>query len=235
MIYLVFLVAEIGVNWDGDFDLAKEMMFKAKKAGFDAVKFQAYNESMIKEHPLRKRLMKSAITKDNIENIHAFAKSVGIEWFCTPMYLEAVNLLEPFVNKFKIRVSDGRTLTENNPSKLVNKILRSDKEIIVSVETNPKNNKFSDNQKINWLYCVPKYPCPFSELDFRNFNNFDGYSNHCPNIVAPLTAVALGAKIIEVHVTSDKSKDFIDNPVSFDYLEQLELCNHIRNCEKIKK
>jgi N,N'-diacetyllegionaminate synthase len=234
VIYLVFLVAEIGVNWDGDLELVKSMMSKAKETGFDAIKFQAYNENMIKDHPLSKRLMKSAITKNNIENINTIAKSVGIEWFCTPMYPEAVDLLEPFVNKFKIRVADGRSLFENSSSKLINKILESDKEIIVSVEKNPKISKFSNNQKINWLYCVPKYPCSLSDLDFRDLNKFDGYSNHCRNILAPLIAVALGAEIIEVHVTSDKSKDFIDNPVSFDYSEQLELCTQIRNCEKIQ-
>ena len=232
---MVFLVAEIGVNWDGDFELVKEMMSKAKENGFDAVKFQAYNENMIKEHPLSKRLMKSAISKNNIEDINNLAKSVGIEWFCTPMYLEAVNLLEPFVNRFKIRVSDGRTLIDNNPSNLVNQILQSNKEIIVSVEKPPQTSILSNNSKIKWLYCVPKYPCSLSDLDFKDFKKFNGYSNHCRDILAPLTAVALGADIIEVHVTSNKSKDFIDNPVSFDYSEQLELCTQIRNCEKIQK
>ena len=66
-------------------------------------------------------------------------------------------------------------------------------------------------------------------------NDFDGYSNHCPNILAPVTAVMLGANIIEVHITSDKEKNFIDNPVSFDYNELEQMVNQIRNCEKSRK
>ena len=232
---MVFVVAEIGVNWDGNLELAKQMMSVAKKSGSDAVKFQAFDYDIVKEHPESERLMKSAISKDNIDSINEISKEIGIEWFATPMYPDAVTLLEPYVKKFKVRVADGRSLFENSSSKLINKILESDKEIIVSVEKNPKISKFSNNQKINWLYCVPNYPCSLSDLDFRDLNKFDGYSNHCRNILAPLIAVALGAEIIEVHVTSDKSKDFIDNPVSFDYSEQLELCTQIRNCEKIKR
>ena len=66
-------------------------------------------------------------------------------------------------------------------------------------------------------------------------NDFNGYSNHCPNILAPVVAVILGAKIIEVHVTSDKKKNFIDNPVSFDFIELKEMVSQIRNCEKIMR
>jgi N,N'-diacetyllegionaminate synthase len=65
-------------------------------------------------------------------------------------------------------------------------------------------------------------------------NNFDGYSNHCPHFLAPLTAVILGSKIIEVHITSDKSKNFADNAVSFDYDELENLIKLIRLAETIK-
>ena len=232
---MIFLVAEIGVNWDGDFNLVNEMMKNAKEAGFDAVKFQAYNEDIVKSHPEMKRLMKSAISKKNIDEINNFSKSVGIEWFCTPMYPEVVSILEPYVKRYKIREFDGRTFLKNNPSELVKRVLQTGKEIIVSVERNPEGDKEFNNSKIKWLYCVPKYPCTFSDLDFRNFKKFDGYSNHCPYLVAPLTAAILGARIIEVHVTSDKSKNFIDNQVSFDYNEQIELVKAIRETEKIKK
>ena len=54
-------------------------------------------------------------------------------------------------------------------------------------------------------------------------------------MIAPLTAAILGSKIIEIHVTSNKVKNYIDNPVSFDYIEQKELVEYIRLAEKIKK
>ena len=62
-------------------------------------------------------------------------------------------------------------------------------------------------------------------------SNFDGYSNHCPEIIAPLTAVNFGAQIIEVHITDDKSKDYFDNNVSFGYKELDELIKLIRHRE----
>ncbi len=65
--------------------------------------------------------------------------------------------------------------------------------------------------------------------------NFDGYSNHCPNMIAPITSVILGGKILEIHVTLDKLENHIDNPVSFDFNELKKLVQLIRNSEKIRK
>ena len=232
---MTFLVAEIGVNWDGDFDLAKEVIQQAKNVGCNAVKFQAFNSEMVESHPEKDRLLKSSITDSNIEKIDKLAKSIGIEWFCTPMYPEAVDLLLPFVKRFKIRQIDGVPLLENRTTELLERILKTDKEVIVSSEKNPKFSKYYLHNNIKWLYCVPKYPCELIDLDFTNLKNFDGFSNHCPNIIAPLVATIKGAKIVEVHITSDKSKDFFDNNVSFDYSELKQLTTLIRLAEKIKR
>ncbi len=230
-----FVIAEIGVNWDGDFEIAKDMMQHAKDSGCNAVKFQAYTYELIKGHPDASRLIKSAITNSNIKKIDEIAKSVGIEWFCTPMYPEAVDFLNPYVNRFKIRWFDGKELLKNNISEILGKILETGKEVMISCDTNPKNSTFYDKPNISWLYCVPKYPCELDELNFTEINDYDGFSNHCPHFLAPLSAVILDTKIIEIHITSDKSKDFFDNNVSFDYDELSELMNLIRLSEKIKK
>jgi len=232
---MFFVVAEIGVNWDGDIEIAKEMMWNAKNAGFNAVKFQSFTEEMIKDHPESKRLIKSSISQDNVELINNLANSLDLEWFCTPMYLEAVDFLEPFVNRFKLREFDGRNLLENFTTELFERVKKTGKEIIVSSEKSPKNCKFYNDPQVKWLYCVPKYPCELNELNFKNLLDFDGYSNHCQNIIAPITASILGAKIIEIHVTSNKMKSFADNPVSFDYDEQKIIVNAIRDSAKIKK
>jgi sialic acid synthase SpsE len=232
---MVFVVAEIGVNWDGNFDLAKSMMNNAKEAGCNAVKFQAFDESIVKNHLEKSRLMSSSITKANVETINELAKSVGIEWFCTPMYPAAVDILEPYVSKFKIREFDGRLLLEGKTTEMLDLVLKTDKEIIVSTKKSPKNTKYFGHSKIKWLYVVPKYPCSLSDLDFTNIKNFDGFSNHCPYIIAPLTAVILGAKIIEVHITSDKSKNFIDNNVSLDYTQLKNLVEMIRDSQQINR
>jgi sialic acid synthase SpsE len=208
-------------------------MKNAKNAGCNAVKFQSFTEDMVKSHPESDRLMKSSISPDNIELIDNIAKSLDLEWFCTPMYPEAVDFLEPYVSRFKLREFDGRNLLDNSKTELFNRIKKTGKEIIVSSETTPKNCEFYNDSQIKWLYCVPKYPCELNEINFKELSDFNGYSNHCPNIIAPITAAVLGSQIIEVHVTSDKSQSFVDNPVSFDTNELITLVNSLRNIEKI--
>ena len=94
---IMFIVAEIGVNWRGDFDLLEKMLINSKTVGFDSVKFQAFNEDIIGEHPKKEELLACSITAENIEQINTLATNIGIDWFCTPMYSDAVELLSPYV------------------------------------------------------------------------------------------------------------------------------------------
>ena len=70
---------------------------------------------------------------------------------------------------------------------------------------------------------------------FSNLKHFQGYSNHCKDFIAPLTATILGAEMIEIHVTADKEKNYFDNPVSFDPQETKYLVELIRKTEKINR
>ena len=232
---MVFITAEIGVNWDGDFTLIEKMMKDAKNADCNAVKLQAFDEKIVSDHPEKNRLLKSSVSSDNIEQINSISKKVGIEWYCTPMYPDAINFLDPFVKRYKIRYNDSLPLHENRTTSLISKALETEKQIIVSTQKNPKQLELYNNNNVKWLYVVPKYPCSIDELDFSNFSDFDGFSNHCIHFLAPLSAVILGAKMIEIHVTSNKDKDFIDNPVSFDTNETKKLVTLIRYAEKMQK
>ena len=118
---------------------------------------------------------------------------------------------------------------------MIEKIFDTKKEIIVSSNSSPKNCQFFNNSKLKWLYCEPKYPCELSELNFKDIKNFNGFSNHTPNTIAPITAAVLGAEIIEVHITSNKNLNFFDNNVSFDYNELDSLVKQLRLIEKIKR
>ena len=232
---MIFIVSEIGVNWDGNKELVTKMIQKSKELGCNAVKFQAFNEQILGNHPEKDRLLDTSINEDNIQLIDTISKNIGIEWFCTPMYADAVDLLEPFVNRFKIREFDARLLLSGKTSSLLDKIFDSDKAIIASSEVIPSKTKQYDDAKLDWLYCVPRYPCSLNDLNFSILNNFTGYSNHCPNTVAPISAAVLGSTIIEVHVTSDKNKNFVDNNVSFDFDELRSIVTCIRDFEKITK
>ena len=226
---LVEIVSEIGINWDGDFELLTEMINKSSEAGCDAIKLQAFQRVTCNNHPETERLLKSSVTIDNIEKIDELARTNNIEWFCTPMYTEAVEFLEPYLKRIKIREIDARELVEGRTTELIDRILKTEKPIIASSEKIPIKLKINN---IQWLYCIPKYPCNYDEIDFGKMKFFNGYSNHCPDIQAPIEAVKNGAKIIEIHTTLDKTKDFIDNNVSFDYNEVAKLVKEIRLLEK---
>ena len=232
---MVFIVAEIGINWDGDFNLLRDMVKKSKDSGCQAVKFQAFKKEMVKNHPDSSRLIKSSISKENIKEVNKICNDIGIEWFCTPMYEEAVELLDPYVRRFKIREYDGQEIIENRQSELFRKIWETGKEIIFSTTKSPKSCSLYKESRIKWLYCVPKYPTKLKELDFSTLSEFNGYSNHSTELIAPISAAILGAKIIEIHVTSDKEKNFVDNNVSLDFRELKEVCQQIRLSEEIKK
>jgi sialic acid synthase SpsE len=232
---MVFVIGEIGVNWDGDFELVKNMIKQAKDSGCNAVKFQAYKKELIEKHPENVRLIKSAISESNIKQIDSICKDVKIEWFCTPMYEEAVDFLDPYVKKFKIREYDSRELIENKRTKLFDKVFDTGKEIIISTNKSPKSCQLFKEPRIKWLYCVPKYPCELEFINFSNLKDFNGYSNHHPHFIAPLLAVILGAEIIEIHITSDKSKNFVDNNVSFDFKELKNMVELIHKVERIKR
>jgi len=230
---MTFVVAEIGVNWDGDFNLVKKMMLNAKQTGCNAVKFQSFNEDIVKDSPQKERLLRSSITEDNVHEIDKIANTIGIEWFSSPMYPDAVDFLDSFVKRFKLRFHDGVSLLENKTTKLFEKIIATNKEVIVSSQTSPLNSKFYEHEQIKWLYVVPKYPCKIEDVDFTRIKEFDGYSNHCPHILVPLAATILGSNIIEIHITSDKNGNFLDNPVSFDFNELKNLVELIRQAEKL--
>ena len=151
------------------------------------------------------------------------------------MYPEAIEFLEPYVNRYKIRVFDGKPLFDKKWSELLEQVTKTGKDIIISCEKPSNQTKLYQNKNVRWLYCVPKYPCSLRDLDFSRMDDFDGFSNHCPEIIAPLTSAILGAKIIEVHITLDRSKDFIDNPVSFEPEELFDLVKLIRKSEEIKR
>ena len=232
---MVFITAEIGVNWDGDFILIEKMMIDAKNADCDAVKLQAFDEKIVSDHPEKNRLLKSSVSRNNIEQINSISKKIGIEWYCTPMYPDAIDFLDSFVKRYKIRYDDSLPLHENKTTPLISKALETEKQIIVSTQKNPKQLELYNNNNVKWLYVVPKYPCSIDELDFSNLSDFDGFSNHCIHFLAPLSAVILGAKMIEIHVTSNKDKDFIDNPVSLDTNETKKLVTLIRYAERMQK
>jgi sialic acid synthase SpsE len=228
----MLIVAEIGVNWTC-LDHATMMMQKAKGAGADAVKFQVYSKEQIKDVREKdpvvfKRLADIMLTRDYIQTLKDRADHIGIEFFATPMFPGAVDWLEQVgVKRYKIREHD------NHYWELIERVDRTGKESFISAERldlRLDTMRVEDGQK--FLYCVPQYPPPLNaiHLDTKlgSLETFYGYSNHYPEIVPALVAVARGAEYVEIHVEDSNwkfdmsQKEPIDHAVSwtFDKLDQ---------------
>ena len=246
----VEVIADIGCNHMGDLDLAKRMIEKAAEAGCSAVKFQYYSTKEIiayeRENPpslyteeIFERISETELNLTQLRELKGYCDKIGIEFMCTPFINpERIDELDPLVKRWKIRERDAREI-EDNP--LIERCLRTGKEVLVSTTKLPVNVHYLYHPKIRFLYCIPKYPASMHDLDLSRVSNYDGFSCHIPSIIAPLaTVVSAYAKgkerwIIEVHVTLSHDLDVIDKAVSFDFDELKTLIRYIGEIQKCRR
>jgi len=241
------LIADIGCNHQGNIFLAKKMIKKAAAVGCDYAKFQYYSTDEIIEYERRNppslytkgtltKIRATEFTIDQLYELKSCCDRVKIEFLCTPFINpKRIDHLNTIVKRWKIRERNGRNPTNNQ---LIETALNTHKEVFVSTTRLPIQANLLYHPKILWLFTIPKYPAPLSELDLARVSNYQGYSNHIPTILAPL-ATAISAKIrdknrwiIEVHVTLGHNLDVIDKDVSFDFQELELLINYIREVER---
>lgn len=227
---MVYIIAEIGVNWAGSKELAFNMIKKAKEAGASAVKFQMFSDDDIKHHRLYDTLKTMIVTPEFARELKDFADKLEIDWICTPFNLEAVDILNNLGVKYiKIREKDSGN------RKLIDKALETGKTLLISAQRRPLELSLMFHANIRWLYCIPRYP-PTAE-DFADFKGriegMDGFSCHYPHIVVPLLAVAWGAKYLEVHVAPDGVDNVPDKNVSLSFAQLKELVDNVRLVEKL--
>lgn len=219
----VYIVAEIGCNWKSDYELLKRMCRKAQMSGCNAVKFQALSQPLIDRHPEWDWYEGSSISPKNVDFVKRIVEDMGLDFFVTPTYAEAVVWLTPFVNMFKIRHAD------RNDESIVAACVNSGKKVILSTDR-PIDIYYEGNlhKYIKQIYCIPKYPTEYGELNFSMIKLLPGYSNHCLNPLAIIKAVRHGAKYIEYHLTDNRDDFAIDNKVSMSYGEMDEVNRWIR-------
>lgn len=215
---MVFICAELGANWRGNIVILSRMVEQAKKAGCDAVKFQALSKELLGRHPEWSWYADASVHEGNVEWIDKVCKGEEIEWICTPTYPEAVGFLDPYVKRWKIRHADRER------DDLIDQCAYTGKEIIISTDR-PMKEEWDMAKPI---YCIPKYPTAWGELNFDMIKLLPGYSNHCLDPLACLKAVRYGAEYIEYHITDDKEEFAIDNKVSFSYSQMREINKWIR-------
>ena len=195
-------IAEIGMNYNGNIDLASELIKQAKLSGADIAKFQLGWRDGPNEI--------NVLDKYKISKIIKWGNYYDIEIMFSIISEKAFHLIKEFkFDKFKIA---SRTLKYDFD--LAKKILKKNKTTFISLGMwNKKKLPFTKRKNIFYLWCKSKYPTEVSDLkNFpKNFKNsiYAGYSDHTIGIETCILAVSRGAQIIEKHFTLDKSENLI--------------------------
>lgn len=255
----IFIIAEAGVNHNGNINLAYKMVDEAKKAGVDCIKFQTFKTEKIITKDAKKAeyqekntenketqyemLKKLELTYDEFKKLKKYCEEKEIMFLSTPDEEESLNFLIDELNMEIIKIGSG----EISNYIYLEKIAQKNKPIILStgmstlgeVEKALEIIKKYNNQKITLLHCTTNYPCPIEEVNLsamltlkEAFKLDVGYSDHTLGIEIPIAATALGATVIEKHFTLDKNLDGPDHKASLDSLELTKMVEAIRNIEK---
>jgi len=221
---MVEIIAELGTSWSGNYGTLETMVEHCKEANIDAVKFQALSTELLERHKELPLYYTASVSPHNIKKIDKICSDVGIEWFCTPCYPEAVEFLNDYVSRWKIRHAD------NKRKDIISACQKTGKDIIISTDR-PDGywvDANHDDERIKPIYCIPKYPTDFGELNFDMIELLPGFSNHCLDALALFRAQRFGAKYIEFHLTADPTSFAIDNKVAFTYNQMDEFMRWLR-------
>ena len=220
------IIAEIGQNHNGDLELACELIKKAKVCGADVAKFQLYDAKNLfpKEgNEWYEYNCKTELSFEDVEMLDRVCKEEGIEFMASVFDVKRIRWLEDLnVKRYKIA---SRSIHEEH---LINAVIETGKPVLISLGMWKQESFPSYSGNISYLYCISKYPTPLKELDFSkiDFSSYAGFSDHTEGVVAPITALARGAKIIEKHFTIDKTMHGPDHSGSMTPEELTEICNY---------
>ena len=251
------IIAEIGVNHNGNIDTAKKMIEVAKECDADIVKFQTFNtdaltskfakmaeyqKKNIGEEKSQKDMLKSlALSYDDFRELADYCKEVGIMFLSTPFDIGSVHFLNSLQDIWKIPSGE----VTNYPYLV--EIAKTKKKLILStgmctmdeVEASLKALKDNGATDITLLHCTTDYPTPLESVNLKamltlkeKFGCPVGYSDHTKGIEVSVAAVAMGAEVIEKHFTLDRNMPGPDHKASLEPNELKELVDAIRNVEK---
>ena len=250
---MVTIIAEIGINHNGDIKLAKQLIETAKRSGCDAVKFQkrtvekVYSKEVLdspRESPwgntTRDQKLALEFSENDYNEIDAFCKEQNIDWFASAWDIESLNFLDKFnleYNKIaSAMIVDKKFLEEVSKRKKYTFISTgmSTKEDIESAVEIFKKNKC----EFELMHCVSTYPMDPKDanlstiLELKKKYKCDvGYSGHESGIAVSLGAAALGISSLERHITIDRSMYGSDQSASLETAGARELVSVIRRME----
>ena len=255
----ILIIAEAGVNHNGDINLAKQLIEIAADAGADFVKFQTFNAARLTAQNAIKAdyqlktsgsnetqftmLSKLELTESMHHQLIAHCKLFNIGFLSTAFDIESVNLLVGLNQKlFKVPSGEITNLPYLRHIGKLNKkvILSSGMSSIKEVKDAVKllNSSGTSRNKITVLHCTSEYPAPMNEVNLLAMQTISsdlglevGYSDHTIGIEVAIAAAAMGASVIEKHFTINRNLPGPDHQASLEPKELKDMIFAIRNIE----
>jgi len=255
--YSCFIIAEAGVNHNGDLETALRLVDVAAECGADAVKFQTFNteDGLTRDAPKADYQLRTTgdadsqyemvkrleLTEDEFKSLMARSKEKHILFISTPFDHGSVSLLDR-LNVEVFKIASGEIV--NLP--LLADVARRGKPMIVStgmanigeVETALQSIQSAGNNDYVLLHCVSNYPADPADVNLAAMETMStafgvsvGYSDHTTGIEIPLAAVAMGACLIEKHITLDKTMAGPDHEASLEPEEFARMVQGIRRVQ----
>lgn len=254
---MCIIIAEAGVNHNGNIELAKLMVDEAVFAGADYIKFQTFiPESLVSVYAQKatyqkeatgnnesqlQMLKRLALTKQDFMDLNLYCQERGIGFLSTPFDMESIDFLENLDMDFW-KIPSGEVT--NLP--YLERIGQTKKKVIMSTGMCEMNEikdairvlELNGTNDIALLHCNTQYPTPMEDVNLlalkhiaKETGKVIGYSDHTLGIEVSIAAVALGAQIIEKHFTLDKKMVGPDHKASLEPKELKELVRSVRNIE----
>lgn len=252
-----FIIAEAGVNHNGDLDTARRLVDIAANAGADAVKFQTFKANKLvtktaqkaeyqkettgSEESQYEMLRRLELPEAHHHELIKHCKNQNILFLSTPFDEESADFLEDLgMTQFKI----GSGELTNLP--FLKHVARKGRPVILStgmswlseVEEAVRAIEETGHQELSLLHCVSQYPAAYADTNLRAMKTLQqafgypvGFSDHTPGIEIPIAAVALGATIIEKHFTLDRTMEGPDHRASLEAEELAAMIRGIRHVE----
>ncbi|MEQ6890523.1 N-acetylneuraminate synthase [Halomonas sp. CS7] len=252
-----FIIAEAGVNHNGDLSMALELVDAAKDSGADAVKFQsfkadrlvtrqaskaAYQKQSVPGDDSQYSMLKSLeMSEEDLRRLQAHCRKRHIEFLASPFDEDSAILLDDMAMRlFKIPSGEitNRPLLQCIGSFGKPVILSTGMCHLAEVESALSILEGAGAGEITILHCVTEYPAPLDQINLsamvtlaRAFGKEIGYSDHTVGIEIPVAAVAMGAKVIEKHFTLDTRLPGPDHSASLAPADFRRMVQAIRNVE----
>ena len=254
----VYIIAEAGVNHNGQLDLALKLCDAAKEAGVDAVKFQTWKTENIVTAQARQAayqtentgveesqydmLKKLELSYTQFEEIQQYCKKIGVDFLSTPDEEESLEFLMNTLRLPLVKIGSGEVTnipylrTIASYQKPV--ILSTGMSTLAQVATAYDTLLNAGAPSVSLLHCTTNYPCPYEEVNLRAMLTLKdaykcqvGYSDHTMGIEISVAAVAMGAEIIEKHFTLDRNMEGPDHKASLEPQELKLMVQQIRHIE----